>query len=121
MQLSQINTSGLISLTFKDIPVIPTSHHWLSWYFKCFFADSFTNVKPSKHFMLFVRFSFNQLIFDDLMLSFCSTTSAGLEPHQASLGASALLFPLVSHPSVALKLPLCKLSSSVPHFISTSL
>lgn len=82
MQLYQINIARiwLDFSCFQGYSLYSTFHHSLSWnFFKCFFGHTFWNAKPFKHFILFVRFTFNQLIFYYLILSFCSITSTGLE------------------------------------------
>lgn len=65
VQLYWINIAE-IWLDFSHSPgysLYSTSHHWLSWYFfKRFFVHTSSNVKLSKHFTLFVRFTFNQLL-----------------------------------------------------------
>ena len=82
MQLYQINIAEIwLDLSHSQgYSLYSTSHHWLSWcFFKCSFAHTSSNVKLSRHFMLFVRFTFNQLLFYDPMLTFCSATAASLE------------------------------------------
>lgn len=75
-----------------------TYHRWRSWYFfKCSFGHAASNFKPSKHLTLFVRFTFNQVIFYDPTLNFCNTTSAGFEkvlPRPAWAGAGCFCSPL---------------------------
>lgn len=107
---------------FKEYSLYSTSHHQLSWYFK----------KVSLSMLLqalnLLNVSFARLTFDHkgFFMIPCWVSAA---PHQLTLKmfsqvclcASALFFPLVSYLNVDLKLSLCKLSSSVPHFVFTTL
>lgn len=84
---------------------------------KCFFALTSSNVKTSEHFMLFLRFAFNQLLLFVIPYWASAPHQLALEkilprPLWAKLGC---LFSFSF--SVALKLSSCKQSSAICTFL----